>query len=386
MWHPYAARLLAVLQAAGLAQRPELQRAYWACPRHVFIDHSYAYDATTYTWHHEAVPDDPVSDVGWLDKVYRDEALVVRVDVSGIPSSVNTAPSLAFRVLDWLGVNAGDRVLEVGTGTGQLAGMLGELAGSSGRVVSLEADAQLADSAQRRLARSDPRAPTAVVQADALSWKPGEERFDAVIATGSCWPVPEGWLANLAPGGRLCVELRGRLAGALLLARRHGNGSGESGLTGTFNDKLAGFIPLRRQQEWSGEPLELLLDFVFDEVGRMPADGLGVQQLITSSFAWYCQLEMPGTSLIFMPPGEDGKLEPYLQTDDGMDAVRLPDDGTMPDAELVSFGGVHDLMKRLASAWRDWQAYGRPAPTEYSFSLADDGTQTVRCDGRAWRL
>jgi protein-L-isoaspartate O-methyltransferase len=388
MWRSYAERLLTKLQADGLVGQPELQVAYWTYPRHEFVEKIYAYDADTLTWRHKSASGDSLPDEDWLDEIYRNEALIVNVDTAGTPRVCDARPSLVFRILDRIGVEAGDNVLQVGTGTGQLTGILGELAGASGGVISLEADAELAGDARHRLARFDQKAPTAIVEADALTWQPGEKRFDIVVAMQSCWPVPEGWMANLAPGGRLCAELRGELAGALLLAQRKEGGSGDSPVTGQFADEVAGFLPLHASRGVALGSCEILLDFVFDEVGRTAAAGLGARQFLMHPFTWYCQLELPRTRLFFMASGEGGQLEAYLQSDDGMDAVRLPDDESAVNAELVSFGGRHELMARLAGAWRDWQRYGCPVQEDYLFGVDGDGAQTVSLKGREhpWRL
>ena len=119
----------------------------------------------------------------------------------------------------------------------------------------------------------------------------------------------------------------------------------------------------------------------------MPADGLGAQHLLVHPFAWYCQLELPGTIFYAIPAGEGGKPESYLQTADGMDAVRLPDEREA-GGELVSLGGVHDLMGRLGGAWRDWRRYGCPVESDYSFNVSSDGAQTVSLKGKKqpWAL
>jgi protein-L-isoaspartate(D-aspartate) O-methyltransferase len=61
-----------------------------------------------------------------LDAVYADDAVVTR-DEGGVPTSSSSQPSLMARMLEQLDVRAGDRVLEVGTGTGYNAALLAAL-------------------------------------------------------------------------------------------------------------------------------------------------------------------------------------------------------------------------------------------------------------------
>jgi protein-L-isoaspartate(D-aspartate) O-methyltransferase len=103
------------------------------------------------------------------------------------------------RALQALGIEGGQRVLEIGTGSGFLAACM---AGLGGQVVSVEIHAELAESAAARLERLQVRG-VEVVHADALSGFSPDGEFDAVVVTGSARQVPDSFKAWLAPGGRL---------------------------------------------------------------------------------------------------------------------------------------------------------------------------------------
>lgn len=383
-WQEYAHVLRCRLQDNGLANTAALNAAFESAPRHRYLDGFYEHHPTGLPrWRWRPAPASSETDRDWLDQVYRDRGLVILLDENGNPSVTDVAPSLVFRMLGLLGVADGDRVLSIGVGSGQLAALLSRLAGSRGEVLSLEADAGLAASARVRLAGLFPDARVAVIQADALEWDPGHGRFDDLVATASCWPVPPGWLAGLAPGGRICLELRGNLGGALLRGQRSADDSADEQVTGTFTDDTAVFKPLLTSEafevpDWFGE----------DELDRVPADGLGYERLLDFSFGWYCQLEMPDARLIGF--GTSGDLPPdmFLISDYGLDAVRLARDASSSDAQLVSYGGTSALLERLTGAWHQWQECGRPARSDFRFSADRDGVQHVLLgDGRrAWRL
>lgn len=107
-------------------------------------------------------------------------------------------PRIEARVLQELTLGGGDRVLEIGTGSGYFAALLASLARE---VVSVEIDPSLADSARSRLARSGFSNVRVDTGDGASGW--GHDRYDAVVLTGSTPIIPEPLLAQLAPGGRL---------------------------------------------------------------------------------------------------------------------------------------------------------------------------------------
>jgi protein-L-isoaspartate(D-aspartate) O-methyltransferase len=103
------------------------------------------------------------------------------------------------RALQALGIEAGQRVLEVGTGSGFLAACL---AGLGAQVVSVEIHAELAESAAQRLQKQGV-GQVEVVHADALDGFSPEQPVDVVVVTGSARQVPDTFKSWLAPDGRL---------------------------------------------------------------------------------------------------------------------------------------------------------------------------------------
>ncbi len=113
-------------------------------------------------------------------------------------------PVVEGRVLQALALDAGDAVLEIGTGSGFLTACLGRLALD---VVSIELHDDLAASARARLAAHGV-GNARVEQADAFAWD-SDRRFDAVCVTGAAETIPRRFLQWLRPGGRMFV-VRGR--------------------------------------------------------------------------------------------------------------------------------------------------------------------------------
>ncbi|MCF7223258.1 protein-L-isoaspartate O-methyltransferase family protein, partial [Marilutibacter chinensis] len=127
-------------------------------------------------------------------------------------------PVLEGRTLQSLAVEAGDEVLEIGSGSGFMAACLGRLARE---VVSIERHADLAEGARARLAEQAV-GNVGVVHADAFDWS-NERRFDAICVTGAVAEIPPRFMQWLKPGGRMFV-IRGRSPAMEAVLVRGGGG------------------------------------------------------------------------------------------------------------------------------------------------------------------
>jgi protein-L-isoaspartate(D-aspartate) O-methyltransferase len=112
----------------------------------------------------------------------------------------------------------GDRVLEVGTGSGYQAAVLAAL---GAEVYSIEIIAELAASAQESLARAGYAAH--VRHGDGYAGWPGHAPFQAILITAAPPAIPEPLLEQLAVGGRLVAPV-GRGAQDLIVVTRTATG------------------------------------------------------------------------------------------------------------------------------------------------------------------
>lgn len=386
-WRGSAEVLRAVLAEKGVLDSDELTTAFWEVPRHRFIDAIYEYKPMDYSWSPHPKPADAELNREWLDRIYRDEILVTSLDDLGHPGSSNTVPSLVFRLLSLVGIRPGARVLEIGTGSGQLAALLGVLVGKEGTVLSVELDHALVEAARSRFAESYPEAPVEFCHSDAAALDPDGREFDLIISTASCWPIPQNWLAALAPGGAVCVELRGGLGGGMVLA--HAAATRTSGFPIVSGEFLLGtgrFMPLRKPagRDW----LKISSGFGGYETNRAEANGLTVNDVRGYPFNWYSQLELPDARLIYFAVGPDLAPAPFLIADGGLDGVRLPRPDPSDEGIVVSYGDSASLLERLIGAWDDWRRLGRPGLAEFSFTTDATGAQYValRQNEKTWKI
>jgi protein-L-isoaspartate(D-aspartate) O-methyltransferase len=132
-------------------------------------------------------------------------------------------PLLWARHFDRIGVKEGDRVLQIGTGSGYYTAILAELVGPNGEVEGIEIDASLSAKAERNL-EAWPAAH--VRQGDAS--EPIDGRWDLIVAFAGATAPHAWWLDGLADGGRLLLPMTAgnfsARGGFMLRLERRGGG------------------------------------------------------------------------------------------------------------------------------------------------------------------
>ena len=191
-------RMVARLRGEGI-RTPALLAAFAAVPRHRFVDTALATQA------------------------YEDTSLPI-----GLGQTISK-PSVVARQLQWLfdGATASasgslGRVLEIGTGCGYQTALLARLAM---RVISIERLQPLHELARRNLdALGVPG--VRLVYGDGRVGHGPNAPYDSIVAAAGGEAIPEAWLQQLAPGGRLVAPtaLPGLAGQALVIVDRTADG------------------------------------------------------------------------------------------------------------------------------------------------------------------
>ena len=149
-------------------------------------------------------------------------------------------PYIVAAMLEQLELRPQNRVLEVGTGTGYEAAILGEL---TAEVWTIERQPELAETSRSILQRLG-CANVHVVQGDGSRGLPGQAPFDKILVAAAAPRIPEMLIEQLADGGKMIVPVGTRQEQQLQLIRKTGDQ-----VTVTPRD-LCRFVPLVGEQGW----------------------------------------------------------------------------------------------------------------------------------------
>lgn len=202
--------MLAVLKDRGITDERVL-RAFARVERHLFVPEPFT------------------------SRAYEDGALPI-----GQGQTISQPYTVAF-MTQALGVKPGDRVLEVGTGSGFQAAVLAEL---GARVFSIERHQDLLVQARAVLDRIGYRVATKAGDGT-VGWQEFAP-FAGIVVTAGAPDVPDPLLRQLADGGRLVIPVGDRQVQSLLLVTRRG---------GTYDRRQVEgfkFVPLIGKMGWNG--------------------------------------------------------------------------------------------------------------------------------------
>jgi protein-L-isoaspartate(D-aspartate) O-methyltransferase len=160
------------LKRRGITE-PHIVEAFLAVPREEFVSPDYAHLA------------------------YGDHPLPIEA------GQTISQPYIVALMIQAAGINAADRVLEVGAGSGYAAAVISRIAG---QVIAIERQHDLVDVARQRLERLG-YDNVEIVEGDGTRGWPDQAPFDAILAAASGSHVPRPLVEQLAPAGRLVMPV-----------------------------------------------------------------------------------------------------------------------------------------------------------------------------------
>lgn len=136
------------------------------------------------------------------DAVYEDIALPI-----GMGQTISQPYTVIF-MLELLAPKAGEKIMDVGHGSGWQTALLAEIAGETGKIYAIERIPALCEMGKTNVAKyPDLERRVVFVCGDASPGLPEEAEkiggFDAIIAAAEVEEVPRAWREQLKIGGRL---------------------------------------------------------------------------------------------------------------------------------------------------------------------------------------
>lgn len=143
------------------------------------------------------VPREEFIAAGMREFAYEDSPLPIEA------GQTISQPYIVALMLEAAGIEPGDRVLEIGAGSGYAAAVMSQLAGG---VLTIERHAQLASLARERMRRLG-IGNVEVRTGDGSGGSPADAPFDAILAAAGAPEVPDVLRRQLAIGGRLVMPV-----------------------------------------------------------------------------------------------------------------------------------------------------------------------------------
>jgi protein-L-isoaspartate(D-aspartate) O-methyltransferase len=204
------------LVAADPTLPTRVTEAMTTVPRHVFVPAASLIDA------------------------YADQAVITKRAGGGAALSCASEPRIVAMMLAQLNVQPGERILEIGAGTGYNAALLDTLVGPAGSVTTVDIDPEVTAGARQALAATGHER-VHVATRDGQDGDADHAPYDRVIVTVGAWDLPPAWWHQLVVGGRLVVPLRWRGQTRSIAF------TADPGRMDSTSVKLCGFVPMLGQ-------------------------------------------------------------------------------------------------------------------------------------------
>jgi len=149
-----------------------------------------------------------------LDRAYYNEPLSI------MNNQTISQPGVVSRMTEWLDIKDGQKILEIGTGSGWQTAILSYLV-RNGTVHSVERHPELAEFARKNLEKLGIDN-THVILGDGSLGYPEESPYDRIIITAACTEIPQPLLEQLGENGLIIAPVGDSSQSLILLKKTSG--------------------------------------------------------------------------------------------------------------------------------------------------------------------
>lgn len=376
-WLDRARALADQLTSDGQLHDPVWAAAIAATPRHTLVPCFYQ-QISDGSWTRL-----DATDPGYSATVYSNTTLVTALADLGAgftePVSSSSQPSLMIRMLEMLRLATGQRVLEIGTGTGYNAALMSHRIGQA-NVFSVDIDPAIVAAATDRLASIGCLPTLSVV--DGATGLSDHAPYDAIIATCSVPVIPRRWIEQVTDGGIVLADLKVQnTAGNLVLLRRDGQRA-----TGRFAAKYAAFMPLRHTIDATipNGAATAVATSHHRPPGQEAVPERNTSALILpthQALPWFLtalRLPVPVTFGYTIDPERGQPSQVHLYAADGSTSHATIGDDQHP--HQVSETGPIRLWAHVEDAHQRWIEWGQPGWARLGLTVDTTGDQTIWLD------
>lgn len=170
------------LKEKGFIQSPQVEAAFRAVPRHLFVPNVSA------------------------DEAYRDVPIgTIKKDGRVVSSS--TAPGLMAQMLEQLDLKPGHKVLEIGAGTGFNASLMAHIVGSERQIVAIDLDPEITEGAIEHVKQAGFENRVKIICRNGALGDEENAPYDRIILTVELADIAPAWFDQLKDGGLLEIPL-----------------------------------------------------------------------------------------------------------------------------------------------------------------------------------
>jgi protein-L-isoaspartate O-methyltransferase len=294
------------------------------------------------------------------------------------PTSSASAPTVVAGMLGVLGVQPGDNVAEIGTGSGYHAALLSEIVGPDGQVSTVEVDADVAAEATARLEVGGYLHNVRVIVGDGATIAPADRPWDRVIATAAVplGRMPYGWVEHTRSGGVIVAPMFADLTSGPLVRLVVDDGTAR----GHADAELTvGFMHLRAERPARAALGSLAWDDKSADLLHTSADIW--DPLHDQEWCWAMAVAMPGCRYNTYLPGERSARRLILFKDP-VSGSWASIHGADDDGRLaVRQSGPRRLADEALAAIRWFAQHGTPPLQAWLWEVGPD-RQSVTLPGK----